>query len=101
MSCRGRRINAKSVGKGKLSMGRDQSSLKNLNNQSEPEKPVLKSETIEPEEAADAQSRQRLIGKELRRWYDSIVKEPVPDDLLDVLHKIDSRSKSYGAMGQQ
>lgn len=75
-------------------MGRDQSGLKHLNNKSEPEKPVLKSDTIEPEEAADAQSRQRLIGKELRRWYDSIVKEPVPDDLLDLLGKIDNRDKS-------
>jgi hypothetical protein len=75
-------------------MGRDQSGLKNLKNNSDQEKPVLKSDAIEPEEAADAQSRQRLIGKELRRWYDSVVKEPVPDDLLDLLRKIDSRSKS-------
>jgi hypothetical protein len=75
-------------------MGRDQSSLKNVNNKSAPEKPVLKSDTIEPEEAADAQARQRLIGEELRRWYDSIVKEPIPDDLLHLLRKIDSRSKS-------
>ena len=75
-------------------MGRDQSGLKNLNNRSEPEKPVLKGEAVEPEDAADAQSRQRVIGKELRRWYDSIVKEPVPDDLLDLLQKIDNRSKS-------
>ena len=49
---------------------------------------------IEPEDAADAQSRQRLIGKELRRWYDTIVKEPVPDELLDLLQQIDKRSES-------
>jgi hypothetical protein len=75
-------------------MGRDQSSTKHLKIDSEAKEPVLKTDLIEPEEAADAQSRQRLIGKELRRWYDSIVKEPVPDDLLDLLRKIDNRSKS-------
>jgi len=70
-------------------MGRDHSGLKNFQHQAEPDMPeekgVLKSDmSIEPEEAADAQSRQRLIGKELRRWYDNIVKEPVPDELLDL-----------------
>jgi hypothetical protein len=76
-------------------MGRDQSSLKNLENEAEVEKAVLKPDgAIEPEEAADAQTRQRLIGKELRRWYDNIVKEPVPDELLDLLRQIDDRNKS-------
>ena len=75
-------------------MGRDHSGLKNFD-QAQSEKAVLKSDTsIEPEEAADAQSRQRLIGKELRRWYDNIVKEPVPDELLDLLQQIDKRSDS-------
>lgn len=75
-------------------MGRDQSSLKNAD-QADPEKAVLKSEqSIEPEDAADAQSRQRLIGKELRRWYDNIVKEPVPDDLLKLLEQIDHRGEN-------
>jgi hypothetical protein len=76
-------------------MARDHSGLKNFHHQAEPEKAVVKSDTaIEPEEAADAQSRQRLIGKELRRWYDNIVKEPVPDELLDLLQQIDKRSES-------
>ena len=80
-------------------MGRDHSGLKNFQHQAGPEMPekkgVLKGEmAIEPEEAADAQSRQRLIGKELRRWYDNIVKEPVPDELLDLLNQIDKRSDS-------
>jgi hypothetical protein len=74
-------------------MGRDHSGLKNIPPQAEPEKAVLKDNiSIEPEEAADAQSRQRLIGKELRRWYDNIVKEPVPNELLDLLTQIDKRS---------
>lgn len=76
-------------------MGRDHSGLKNIHPQAQPEKSVLKdNSSIEPEEAADAQSRQRLIGKELRRWYDTIVKEPVPDELLDLLTQIDKRSES-------
>jgi hypothetical protein len=76
-------------------MGRDHSGLKNFRNQADPEKSLLTDNTqIEPEEAADAQSRQRLIGKELRRWYDNIVKEPVPDELLDLLNQIDKRSES-------
>jgi len=76
-------------------MGRDHSGLKNIHNQPQPEKAVLTDNSqVEPEEAADAQSRQRLIGKELRRWYDNIVKEPVPDELLDLLTQIDKRSES-------
>jgi hypothetical protein len=34
-------------------------------------------------------ARQRAIGRELRRMYDGVVNEPVPDDLLDLLRKID------------
>ena len=75
-------------------MGRDHSSLKNIHAQAQPEKAVLKdNSSIEPEDAADAQSRQRLIGKELRRWYDNIVKEPVPDELMDLLSQIDKRNE--------
>jgi len=74
-------------------MGRDQSNPKDPNHHPKPEKnAVLKVDaTIEPEDAADAQSRQRIIGKELRRWYDNIVKEPVPDELLDLLRQIDRK----------
>ena len=78
-------------------MGRDHSGLKNIQHQADAENAVLKDNSqIEPEEAADAQSRQRLIGKELRRWYDTIVKDPVPDELLDLLTQIDKRSESGG-----
>lgn len=34
-------------------------------------------------------ARQRAIGRELRRIYDGVVSEPVPDDFLDLLRKID------------
>jgi hypothetical protein len=80
--------------KGDPNVGRNRPSLKNLHHDSEPERAMSKDPPdppIEPEEAADAQSRQRQIGKELRRWYDDIVKESVPPDLLRLLKKIDDR----------
>jgi hypothetical protein len=41
--------------------------------------------------ADDARGRQRMIGAELRHWYDKIAKEPVPDDWLDLLSQSESR----------
>jgi hypothetical protein len=38
-------------------------------------------------------ARQRAIGRELRRVYDDVAKEPVPDDFLDLLKKIDDSSE--------
>jgi hypothetical protein len=43
----------------------------------------------ELEKARNIRARQRAIGRELRRMYDIVAKEPVPDDFLDLLHKID------------
>jgi anti-sigma factor RsiW len=34
-------------------------------------------------------ARQRAIGRELRRVYDGVVNEPVPDEFLDLLRQID------------
>ena len=34
-------------------------------------------------------ARQRAIGRELRRIYDGVVNEPVPDEFLDLLRKMD------------
>jgi len=34
-------------------------------------------------------ARQRAIGRELRRMYDDVAQEPVPDDFLDLLRRID------------
>ena len=39
--------------------------------------------------------RQRAIGRELRRIYDNVVKEPVPDDFLNLLQKIDEHEDSH------
>jgi hypothetical protein len=48
------------------------------------EKPNEKSRAIK--------ARQRAIGRELRRMYDDIAQEAVPDDFLDLLKKIDEKS---------
>ncbi|MDE2476238.1 MAG: hypothetical protein KGO48_14395 [Alphaproteobacteria bacterium] len=37
-----------------------------------------------------ARARQRAIGRELRRMFDEVVQEPVPDDFLELLKKIDA-----------
>jgi hypothetical protein len=34
-------------------------------------------------------ARQRAIGRELRRMFDGVVSEPVPDEFLDLLKQID------------
>jgi hypothetical protein len=51
--------------------------------------------TAMPEEwsalhADDARARHSLIGAELRRWYDAIAEEPVPDEWLGLLDQSDS-----------
>ena len=41
------------------------------------------------EKARAIRARQRAIGRELRRMYDEVVQEPIPEDFLDLLKKID------------
>lgn len=36
------------------------------------------------------------IGRRLRDMYDDVVKEPVPDDFLDLLAKLDDESEDGG-----
>ena len=49
------------------------------------------------EKAIGARARQRVIGRELRRMYDEIVQEPVPDDFIALLKQIDdNRDKKEG-----
>jgi hypothetical protein len=43
------------------------------------------------------QARQRLIGAELARMWDSLVKEPVPDEILEVLAKLDEKDRKTDA----
>ena len=41
-----------------------------------------------------ARARQQAIGHELRRLFDSVVQEPVPNDFLELLKKIDASEKN-------
>ena len=41
------------------------------------------------EKTVAIRARQRVIGRELRRMFDAVVQEPVPDDFLSLLGKID------------
>ncbi len=48
------------------------------------------SDEEKPNEKARAiRARQRAIGRELRRMYDDVAQEPVPDDFMDLLRQID------------
>ena len=46
------------------------------------------------EKARAIRARQRVIGRELRRIYDGVAQEPVPDEFLDLLRKMDAKDES-------
>ena len=48
------------------------------------------------EKARAIRARQRAIGRELRRMYDDVAQEPVPDDFMDLIRKIDEAEGSKG-----
>ena len=60
---------------------------------------VTKDQKSDLEKARLIRARQRAIGRELRRMYDNVAKEPVPDDFLDLLHKIDEMGTEGGKKG--
>ena len=45
------------------------------------------------EKARAIRARQRAIGRELRRMYDDVAQEPVPDDFMDLLRQIDEAER--------
>ena len=45
------------------------------------------------EKARAIRARQRVIGRELRRIYDAVAQEPVPDEFLDLLRKMDAKDE--------
>jgi hypothetical protein len=55
---------------------------------SDDEKPTEKARAI--------RARQRAIGRELRRMYDDVAQEPVPDDFMDLLRQIDEVDDKNG-----
>jgi hypothetical protein len=60
---------------------------------------VSKEQKSEREKNRAIRARQRAIGRELRRMYDDIAKEPVPDDFLELLRKIDDGGGEGGKAG--
>ena len=50
---------------------------------------LSKDETPDSGKSRAVRARQRAIGRELRRMYDGVVNEPVPDDFMDLLRKMD------------
>lgn len=55
---------------------------------------VTKEQRTDREKSRNIRARQRAIGRELRRLYDTVAKEPVPDDFLDLLRKIDETEEN-------
>jgi len=45
------------------------------------------------EKARAIRARQRAIGRELRRMYDDVAQEQIPDDFMDLLQKIDEAAE--------
>lgn len=57
----------------------------------------LKKQTGAPGDDKRAmRARQQAIGRELRRYYDSVAEEPIPEDFLELLQQIDSRKPNSG-----
>lgn len=52
---------------------------------------VKKDQRPDRERARAIKARQRAIGRELRRVYDGVAQESVPDEFLDLLRKIDEQ----------
>lgn len=52
---------------------------------------VSKDQNPNREKARAIRARQRVIGRELRRMYDGVAQEPIPDEFLDLLRKIDAK----------
>ena len=48
------------------------------------------------EKARAIRARQRAIGRELRRMYDDVAQEAVPDDFMDLLRQIDEAGDKGG-----
>jgi hypothetical protein len=60
---------------------------------------VTKESRSDREKNRAMRARQRAIGRELRRIYDDVAREPVPEEFLDLLHKMDEPGQSGGSGG--
>ena len=57
---------------------------------------VKRDQKPDRERSRAIKARQRAIGRELRRVYDDVAQEPVPDDFLDLLRKMDQQGSDDG-----
>jgi hypothetical protein len=46
---------------------------------------------LTPEQVSELQARQRALGQELRRMFDAVTREPVPNELLELVRQIDRK----------
>ena len=58
---------------------------------------VRKEQKTDRERNRTVRARQRAIGRELRRMYDDVARETVPDEFLDLLKKIDEEHEQRGS----
>ena len=58
---------------------------------------VRKEQKTDRERNRTIRSRQRAIGRELRRMYDDVAREPVPEDFLELLKQIDEGKEQHGS----
>jgi anti-sigma factor RsiW len=59
---------------------------------------LSKDEPRNREKSRVARVRQQVIGRELRRIFDAVVREPVPDEFMDLLKKMDAATKNPSTM---
>ncbi len=57
---------------------------------------VSKEQNPNREKARAIRARQRVIGRELRRMYDGVAQEPIPDEFMDLLRKMDAQGGEKG-----
>ncbi|MBI1328624.1 MAG: hypothetical protein GC166_01830 [Alphaproteobacteria bacterium] len=60
---------------------------------------MRKNQELDRETYKEVRVRQRAIGRELKRMYDGVANEPVPQDFLDLLKQID-KEKAEGGVNQ-
>jgi hypothetical protein len=58
---------------------------------------VIENDKADRDKARGVRARQRALGREIRRMFDGVVKEAVPDEFLDLLRRIDESDSAGGA----
>ena len=61
---------------------------------------VIEKEKTERDKARSVRARQRALGREIRRMFDGVVKEAVPDEFLDLLKRIDESDEDKDGVSQ-